>query len=77
MARILYTIVLVACLAAPSLAGDHALFTARAGIDLATDAARSWAHDARLIYVENDEDVAGDGTAQRWGYLFHSNTSIS
>ncbi len=72
MARILYTMVLVACLATPSLAGDHAPFTARAGLDLATDAARTWAHDARLTYLENDETVAGDGTAVRWGYLFHS-----
>jgi len=59
-------------LAAPSGAGESAPFTARAGLDAARDAARSWAADARLVYLENDEDVSVDGTAIRWGYLFYS-----
>lgn len=49
-------------------------FAARGGLELATAAARIWAADAELIYVENDEAVTGTGTAERWGYLFHSET---
>jgi hypothetical protein len=47
-------------------------FAARQGLDLATAAAHSWAADAVLIYVENDEPLDGSGSAARWGYLFHS-----
>ena len=54
----------------PARAGDHPPFSARSGLDLARDAARRWAPDARLVYLENDEPVAEDGTAVRWGYLF-------
>jgi hypothetical protein len=32
----------------------------------------SWASDARLVYLENDEVVGPDGSAGRWGYLFYS-----
>jgi len=46
--------------------------SARAGLEAAADAARAWAADARLVYLENDEDVRPDGTAARWGYLFYS-----
>lgn len=63
---------LAALLAAPSSAGDSVPFTARSGADVARDAARSWAADARLIYLENDEIVSANGTAVRWGYLFYS-----
>jgi hypothetical protein len=61
-------------LAAPVLARDPAPFPARGGLELARAAAGSWAPDAVLIYVENDEPVAPDGTAPRWGYLFYSAT---
>ena len=47
-------------------------FSARSGLEVAKDAARSWAEDARLVYLENDEAVLPDGNASRWGYLFHS-----
>ncbi len=47
-------------------------FAARHGLDLATAAAQSWAADAVLVYVENDEPVDGQGASVRWGYLFHS-----
>jgi hypothetical protein len=57
---------------APASAGDPVPFTARDGLDVAWDAARTWAHDARLIYVENDETVRADGKSARWGYLFYS-----
>lgn len=60
--------------AAAALAGEPVPYAARAGLDLAQEAAGIWAADARLIYVENDEPVAADGTAARWGYLFHSET---
>ncbi len=46
--------------------------TARAGLEQAFDAARTWAPDAFLIYIENDEPVAALADATRWGYLFHS-----
>jgi hypothetical protein len=58
--------------ALPARAGDPAPYLARAGLDLATEAALIWAPDAQLVYVENDEDVADDGGAARWGYLFNS-----
>ncbi len=55
-------------------AGKSQPTTARHGLELATDAAQTWSDDARLIYVENDEDVLGAGSAERWGYLFYSAT---
>jgi len=57
--------------AAPASAGAPAV-AARAGLELARDAASAWAPDARLVYVENDETLDGAGRASRWGYLFHS-----
>lgn len=62
---------LVACVA-PSVAGERVPFAARAGLDLAKDAARSWALDATLVYLENDEPLDEAGAAVRWGYLFYS-----
>jgi hypothetical protein len=53
-------------------AGNHPAYSALAGLDVARDAARTWSTDARLVYLENDEPVADDGTAVRWGYLFQS-----
>lgn len=53
-------------------AGDPAPFSARSGLDAARDAALSWAADARLVYLENDEILSLDGKAVRWGYLFYS-----
>jgi hypothetical protein len=61
-----------AAFTAPSFAGRPVSFTAHSGLELAQDAATTWAPDARLVYVENDEPVAVDGTAERWGYLFYS-----
>lgn len=63
---------LAALLVAPALARDPAPFAARAGLALASEAARAWASDAFLVYVENDEVPDGSGAADRWGYLFHS-----
>ncbi len=54
-------------------AGEKTPFSARDGEDLATAAALAWADDARLVYVENDEAVAG-GEAARWGYLYRSDS---
>ncbi len=45
---------------------------ARSALDLAFDAARTWAPDAFLVYLENDEPLDAAGGASRWGYLFHS-----
>jgi hypothetical protein len=58
--------------AVPAASGEHVPFSARSGVDVARDAALSWAADARLVYLENDEGVALDGNASRWSYLFHS-----
>ncbi len=55
-----------------AVAADAPPVPARAGLELAADAARTWAADARLVYLENDEDLGDDGTAARWGYLFYS-----
>ena len=64
---------LVPVLAPPLSAGPPpAPVGARAGLDIAREAARSWAVDAKLVYVENDEALDGAGGAARWGYLFHS-----
>lgn len=68
---------LFACLSAlvaahPACAGDRTPFSAYQGLDLARDAALIWADDAELVYLENDEPVGPDGTAERWGYLFFS-----
>jgi hypothetical protein len=46
--------------------------TARAGVEQAFDAARTWSQDAFLIYVENDQPLGPQADATRWGYLFHS-----
>lgn len=66
------SLICVAAAARPSGAGSAAPFGARAGVDVARDAALTWASDARLVYVENDEEVTSAGTAERWGYLFYS-----
>lgn len=66
--------VLGLALAWPSIArpADPPVFDARGGLALAEDAARSWAPDAYLTYVENDDDLDVQGAAIRWGYLFYS-----
>ena len=56
----------------PTLAGEPAPFGARAGLDIAAVSALAWAPDARLVYIENDEALDGQGAAARWGYLFFS-----
>jgi hypothetical protein len=64
---------LVLALALPATAGDeYTPFTAHQGLALAQDAASTWSADAQLVYLENDEAIAADGTADRWGYLFFS-----
>jgi hypothetical protein len=65
------TALLMFC-ALPTRAGEAPPYLARAGLDLATEAATVWAPDAELVYLENDEDVIAGGTAVRWGYLFNS-----
>lgn len=53
-------------------AGPKVPFTAHQGLELARDSAKVWAPDAELVYLENDEPLRSDGTAERWGYLFYS-----
>lgn len=65
-------LMLLAACAGPVAAGERAPFAARAGLDLAADAAHSWAGDAALVYLENDEPLDASGAAERWGYLFYS-----
>ncbi|NOT32932.1 MAG: hypothetical protein HOP12_02045 [Candidatus Eisenbacteria bacterium] len=57
-----------------ALARDPAPVEARVGLDLASAAAVSWAADAQLVYVENDEALDPSGAAPRWSYLFHSHS---
>ncbi len=61
--------------AAPAAAKPSAPIPARAGLELARAAAAAWAPDARLVYVENDEDVDADGGAARWDYLYVSSST--
>jgi hypothetical protein len=70
--QIFFAASLALLLGHPALAGDPVPFTAQQGMDLAVDAARVWASDAELVYLENDEPVGPDGAAERWGYLFYS-----
>lgn len=72
--RSLLLIALGAALAcvAPAAAGEAPAQSARAQLALAEDAARAWASDARLVYLENDAAPDAQGAAPRWGYLFHS-----
>lgn len=62
----------LAALAGVAGARDHTPFPAGAGVDGTAAAARVWAADAFLVYIENDEDVGDRGTAPRWGYLYYS-----
>lgn len=45
---------------------------ARAALEPAAAAARSWAGDAVLVYLENDEALAASGAAARWSFLWYS-----
>ncbi|HXV13733.1 MAG TPA: hypothetical protein VEC56_05965 [Candidatus Krumholzibacteria bacterium] len=72
MRRFLLIAAALATLAVAARAGDPAPYSARAGLEVARDAAVSWAADAQLVYLENDEMVGPDGRAMRWGYLFYS-----
>ena len=74
-ARAVAVVAALACVAmagAPAHADEPAHFLAHEGLALAKDAALTWAVDARLVYLENDEPVGADGAAERWGYLFYS-----
>lgn len=57
---------------APVHAGEAPRFGAREGLALTRAAAKAWADDAALVYLENDEDLSSEGTAPRWGYLYYS-----
>jgi len=75
MRRTAFVPILAACLAiAPGVArADEPVPTAASeGLAAAVSAARAWAGDAVLVYLENDEAVGADGRSDRWGYLFHS-----
>ncbi len=72
MRRFVIIAALFAAVAVSARAGDPSPFSARAGLEIARDAAESWAADAQLVYLENDEMVGPDGRAIRWGYLFYS-----
>lgn len=58
--------------AAPGHSAEATPFPARTGLALASAAAESWAGDAVLVYVENDDALDAGGTSSRWGYLFYS-----
>lgn len=62
----------ITLLAGPAPAGDRMPVHARAGLELAQDAATIWSADAFLVYIENDEVFDTHGASLRWGYLFYS-----
>jgi hypothetical protein len=63
---------LAALLAASPARAESPAAPARSGLALASAAAKAWAGDAELVYVENDEPLDAAGRAARWGYLFRS-----
>ena len=65
-------LVVLGMIAAPVQAGERVPYQARGGIDIAEAAAKAWARDALLVYIENDEGVNTTGAAVRWGYLYFS-----
>jgi hypothetical protein len=67
-------IALALTLATPARGGTPIPVGARSGLDLARAGAQSWATDATLIYIENDDPLDAAGHAVRWGYLFYSPT---
>jgi len=66
------SLMLAALLTLPAAAAEKVPFAARTGVAIADAAAKSWAPDAILVYLENDEDVDVAGTSERWGYLYYS-----
>ncbi|GJM43601.1 MAG: hypothetical protein DHS20C21_04430 [Gemmatimonadota bacterium] len=52
--------------------GEPHRFGAKEGEELARSAAAAWSGDARLVWVESDEEVTAAGQSERWGYLFFS-----
>jgi len=56
----------------PAVSGERRSVGAQSGVANAAAAAAIWSADARLVYVENDEDLDAAGTAPRWGYLYYS-----
>jgi len=66
------SLLLSALIAAPVAAKDHMPFAAHAGVETSAAAARTWASDAFLVYIENDETVDDRGVSPRWGYLYFS-----
>lgn len=71
----LAALLLLVCAALPAPAAEHVPYPARAGLDIARAAAQSWAPDAALVYLENDEDLDAAGIAGRWGYVFYSSAA--
>jgi len=65
-------LIALALLVSPVVAGKKPPFKARGGLAIAHSAARAWANDAILVYIENDEVVDSTGSAERWGYLYYS-----
>ncbi|MGH7339834.1 MAG: hypothetical protein ACREKH_05025, partial [Candidatus Rokuibacteriota bacterium] len=66
------SLVLALLLTSPAVAAEKVPFLAKAGVPIADAAAHSWASDAILVYLENDEDVDAAGACERWGYLYYS-----
>jgi hypothetical protein len=66
------TLLFVGAILDAAYGADGPPMRARDGCGLAASAARSWAPDASLVYVENDEPVLSEGASERWGYLFYS-----
>lgn len=71
-ARIAMAVLALAWTGTLALAAPRPPVVARQGLPVATAAAKVWAADGFLVYLENDEPVDARGFAPRWGYLFYS-----
>ena len=72
--RIAFLLLATLLLCVGATRADAPAAAARAGLDLASAAAKAWAPDAEFVYLENDEPVDATGRSARWGYLFRSSS---
>lgn len=72
LATAVFVAIALLALGKSTQAAESAPISAADGAALAREAARVWAADAELVYVENDEPLDTTGEAARWGYLFRS-----
>ncbi len=62
----------IALWAVAASAAERSPYEAAAGLAIAEAAARAWAPDAVLVYLENDEEIDETGASNRWGYVYYA-----